>query len=158
MFEWGEKQGRLNAGRSLKDHVWFSGRNSFALLILYIAATEKELHCFGSPVDCIHWVTAAQLTLLEDEMRRMERVNVSFINLLENVCIDSITAGDFFRIMHVLLVWQLQFLVGQQAPLGYVRTNGSGGVMFQVGMMLAGMGYQSPDVFAQVLLHTHINT
>ncbi|KAG0585150.1 hypothetical protein KC19_3G262100 [Ceratodon purpureus] len=45
------------------------------------------------PVDCIHWVTAAQLTLLEDEMRRVERVNV--------------------------------------------------------GMMLAGMGGQSPDVFAQ---------
>ncbi|XP_024357455.2 chaperone protein dnaJ C76, chloroplastic [Physcomitrium patens] len=45
------------------------------------------------PVDCIHWVTAAQLTLLEDEMRRVERVNV--------------------------------------------------------GMMLSGMGYQSPDVFAQ---------
>jgi hypothetical protein len=29
-----------------------------------------------SPVDCIHRVTAAQLTLLEDEMRRIERVNV----------------------------------------------------------------------------------
>jgi ferredoxin len=28
------------------------------------------------PVDCIHRVTAAQLTLLEDEMRRIERVNV----------------------------------------------------------------------------------
>lgn len=28
------------------------------------------------PVDCIHWVTAPQLSLLEDEMRRMERVNV----------------------------------------------------------------------------------
>ncbi|CAK9878096.1 unnamed protein product [Sphagnum jensenii] len=45
------------------------------------------------PVDCIHRVTAAQLTLLEDEMRRIERVNV--------------------------------------------------------GMMLSGMGYQSPDVFSQ---------
>ncbi|KAG0553693.1 hypothetical protein KC19_12G031600 [Ceratodon purpureus] len=45
------------------------------------------------PVDCIHWVTAAQLTLLEDEMRRIERVNVA--------------------------------------------------------MMLSGMGFQSPDVFAQ---------
>ncbi|CAM6096578.1 unnamed protein product [Calypogeia fissa] len=45
------------------------------------------------PVDCIHWVTAAQLSLLEDEMRIVERVNV--------------------------------------------------------GMMLAGMGYQSPDVFTQ---------
>jgi hypothetical protein len=29
--------------------------------------------------------------------------------------------------------------------------------MFQVGMMLAGMGYQSPDVFAQVLLDTQVN-
>eukprot|EP00250_Pteridium_aquilinum_P005577 c15649_g1_i1 orf=395-1531(-) len=28
------------------------------------------------PVDCIHWVTAAQLSMLEDEMRRTERVNV----------------------------------------------------------------------------------
>ncbi|KAI5084259.1 hypothetical protein GOP47_0000428 [Adiantum capillus-veneris] len=28
------------------------------------------------PVDCIHWVTAPQLSLLEDEMRRIERVNV----------------------------------------------------------------------------------
>lgn len=45
------------------------------------------------PVDCIHWVTAAQLTLLEDEMRRIERVNV--------------------------------------------------------GMMMAGMGFRSPDVFSQ---------
>ncbi|GBG72636.1 hypothetical protein CBR_g12210 [Chara braunii] len=31
------------------------------------------------PVDCIHWVSAAQLTLLEDEMRRMERVNVGLM-------------------------------------------------------------------------------
>jgi ferredoxin len=46
------------------------------------------------PVDCIYWVTPAQLTLLEDEMRVVERVNV--------------------------------------------------------GMMLSGMGYQSPDVFMQV--------
>ncbi|KAL2651990.1 hypothetical protein R1flu_020118 [Riccia fluitans] len=45
------------------------------------------------PVDCIHWTSAQQLTLLEDEMRRVERVNV--------------------------------------------------------GLMLAGMGGQSPDVFAQ---------
>ncbi|MQM12149.1 hypothetical protein Taro_045062 [Colocasia esculenta] len=27
------------------------------------------------PVDCIHWTSAAQLSLLEDEMRRVERVN-----------------------------------------------------------------------------------
>lgn len=31
------------------------------------------------PVDCIHWTTAAQLSLLEDEMRRMERVNVGLM-------------------------------------------------------------------------------
>ena len=31
---------------------------------------------FFSPVDCIHWTSAAQLSLLEDEMRRVERVNV----------------------------------------------------------------------------------
>ncbi|KAJ8438198.1 hypothetical protein Cgig2_001916 [Carnegiea gigantea] len=30
----------------------------------------------GNPVDCIHWTSAAQLSLLEDEMRRVERVNV----------------------------------------------------------------------------------
>lgn len=29
-----------------------------------------------SPVDCIHQTSAAQLSLLEDEMRRVERVNV----------------------------------------------------------------------------------
>ncbi|XP_078428308.1 DNAJ heat shock N-terminal domain-containing protein [Wolffia australiana] len=29
------------------------------------------------PVDCIHWTSAAQLSLLEDEMRRVERVNVA---------------------------------------------------------------------------------
>ncbi|KAL5673874.1 hypothetical protein ACJX0J_018180, partial [Zea mays] len=28
------------------------------------------------PVDCIHWTLAAQLSLLEDEMRRVERVNM----------------------------------------------------------------------------------
>lgn len=31
--------------------------------------------CF-SPVDCIYQTSAAQLSLLEDEMRRVERVNV----------------------------------------------------------------------------------
>ncbi|KAL3699856.1 hypothetical protein R1sor_017878 [Riccia sorocarpa] len=45
------------------------------------------------PVDCIYWISAQQLTLLEDEMRRVERVNV--------------------------------------------------------GLMLAGMGEQTPDVFAR---------
>ncbi|XP_027340849.1 chaperone protein dnaJ C76, chloroplastic-like [Abrus precatorius] len=31
------------------------------------------------PVSCIHWTSAAQLSLLEDEMRRVERVNVAFM-------------------------------------------------------------------------------
>ncbi|KAA3461915.1 3Fe-4S ferredoxin [Gossypium australe] len=42
---------------------------------------------FGNPelvqeaidIDCIHWTSAAQLSLLEDEMRRVERVNVAFM-------------------------------------------------------------------------------
>ncbi|KAL2937439.1 Chaperone protein DnaJ [Bienertia sinuspersici] len=35
--------------------------------------------CLTSPVDCIHWTSAAQLSLLEDEMRRVERVNVALM-------------------------------------------------------------------------------
>lgn len=31
------------------------------------------------PVDCIHWTSAAQISLLEDEMRRVERVNVALM-------------------------------------------------------------------------------
>ncbi|XP_030538727.2 chaperone protein dnaJ C76, chloroplastic [Rhodamnia argentea] len=31
------------------------------------------------PVDCIHWTSAPQLSLLEDEMRRVERVNVAMM-------------------------------------------------------------------------------
>ncbi|PKA64335.1 Chaperone protein dnaJ 10 [Apostasia shenzhenica] len=31
------------------------------------------------PVDCIHWTSAAQLSLLEDEMRRVQRVNVGLM-------------------------------------------------------------------------------
>ncbi|XP_039115943.1 chaperone protein dnaJ C76, chloroplastic [Dioscorea cayenensis subsp. rotundata] len=31
------------------------------------------------PVDCIHWTSAAQVSLLEDEMRRVERVNVGLM-------------------------------------------------------------------------------
>ncbi|KAE8709964.1 chaperone protein DnaJ-like isoform X2 [Hibiscus syriacus] len=33
----------------------------------------------GSPVDCIHWTSAAQISLLEDEMRRVERVYVALM-------------------------------------------------------------------------------
>lgn len=38
--------------------------------------TGINLTMYFSPVDCIHWTSAAQLSLLEDEMRRIERVNV----------------------------------------------------------------------------------
>eukprot|EP00268_Persea_americana_P010608 TRINITY_DN1431_c1_g3_i3.p1 TRINITY_DN1431_c1_g3~~TRINITY_DN1431_c1_g3_i3.p1 ORF type:complete len:330 (+),score=53.87 TRINITY_DN1431_c1_g3_i3:422-1411(+) len=31
------------------------------------------------PVDCIHWTSAAQISLLEDEMRRVEKVNVALM-------------------------------------------------------------------------------
>lgn len=41
------------------------------------------IFCLFSPVDCIHWTSAAQISLLEDEMRRVERVNVSF---MVNIC------------------------------------------------------------------------
>ncbi|KAL8461091.1 hypothetical protein ACS0TY_031729 [Phlomoides rotata] len=34
------------------------------------------------PVDCIHWTSAAQLSLLEDEMRRVERVNVRILIIM----------------------------------------------------------------------------
>ncbi|KAI8008107.1 hypothetical protein LOK49_LG07G02002 [Camellia lanceoleosa] len=39
------------------------------------------------PVDCIHWTSATRLSLLEDEMRRVERVNVRHtlkVSLLRN--------------------------------------------------------------------------
>ncbi|KAL2483434.1 DNAJ heat shock N-terminal domain-containing protein [Forsythia ovata] len=44
------------------------------------------------PVDCIHWTSAAQLSLLEDEMRRAERVNVAL--MLSGM---GSTAVDVFR-------------------------------------------------------------
>jgi hypothetical protein len=39
----------------------------------------SALYPLCSPVSCIHWVTIPQLTLLEDEMRRLERVNVGIM-------------------------------------------------------------------------------
>ncbi|KAL5573790.1 hypothetical protein UlMin_023387 [Ulmus minor] len=44
------------------------------------------------PVDCIHWTSAPQLSLLEDEMRRVERVNVAM--MLSGM---NISAVDVFR-------------------------------------------------------------
>lgn len=49
-------------------------------LWVFLCLSHSYQH-YCSPVDCIHWVTAAQLTLLEDEMRRVERVNVCTANL-----------------------------------------------------------------------------
>lgn len=75
------KQSRLNLGISVEGYMYFWS-DCFALQVLHwqtLSPTDKRVRCFGSPVDCIHWVTAAQLTLLEDEMRRIERVNVRFI-------------------------------------------------------------------------------
>ncbi|KAF4381536.1 hypothetical protein F8388_021164 [Cannabis sativa] len=45
-----------------------------------------------NPVDCIHWTSAAQLSLLEDEMRRVERVNVAL--MLSGMGLSSV---DVFR-------------------------------------------------------------
>uniref|UniRef100_A0A9I9EEI0 Uncharacterized protein n=1 Tax=Cucumis melo TaxID=3656 RepID=A0A9I9EEI0_CUCME len=40
-------------------------------------------------VDCIHWTSAAQLSLLEDEMHRVERVNVAFmLSGMESSAVD----------------------------------------------------------------------
>ncbi|KAL5578466.1 hypothetical protein UlMin_020165 [Ulmus minor] len=44
------------------------------------------------PVDCIHWTSAPQLSLLEDEMRRVERVNVAM--MLSGMNISTV---DVFR-------------------------------------------------------------
>jgi hypothetical protein len=48
---------------------------------------NSKLPCVSSPVDCIHWTSAAQLSLLEDEMRRVERVNVRKISEIPIVLI-----------------------------------------------------------------------
>lgn len=40
------------------------------------------------PVDCIHWTSAAQLSLLENEMRRVERVNVGLMSAGMGISID----------------------------------------------------------------------
>ncbi|TQE05535.1 hypothetical protein C1H46_008870 [Malus baccata] len=40
---------------------------------------EEDFGRARVPVDCIHWTSAAQLSLLKDEMRRVERVNVALM-------------------------------------------------------------------------------
>ncbi|EMS60360.1 Protein tumorous imaginal discs, mitochondrial [Triticum urartu] len=56
------------------------------------------------PVDCIHWTSAAQLSLLESETRRIERVNVGLMNAGMGVSVNV------FRMVHrklslLPLVW-----------------------------------------------------
>ncbi|KAL5554054.1 hypothetical protein UlMin_041455 [Ulmus minor] len=54
-----------------------------------------DFFCLFSPVDCIHWTSAPQLSLLEDEMCRVERVNVAM--MLSGM---NISAVDVFRMVY----------------------------------------------------------
>ncbi|XP_004505463.1 chaperone protein dnaJ C76, chloroplastic isoform X2 [Cicer arietinum] len=70
------------------------------------------------PVDCIHWTSAAQLSLLEDEMRRIERVNVAL--MLSGM---GSASSDVFRMANSR--WekrQLKFL--EQARLRMMKQKG----------------------------------
>ncbi|XP_047308818.1 chaperone protein dnaJ C76, chloroplastic [Impatiens glandulifera] len=71
------------------------------------------------PVDCIHWTSAAQLSLLEDEMRRVERVNVALM-------LSGMGSGalDVFRIASSR--WQKrQAKVLEQAKTRMMKQKGS---------------------------------
>ncbi|KAL5055114.1 hypothetical protein RYX36_035796 [Vicia faba] len=75
------------------------------------------------PVDCIHWTSAAQLSLLEDEMRRIERVNVALM-----VSGMGSALSDVFRMANTR--WekrQLNFLAQARMRMmkqkGYDKTN-----------------------------------
>lgn len=71
------------------------------------------------PVDCIHWTSAAQLSLLEDEMRRVERVNVGL--MLSGMGYESI---DVFRMARKR--WEKrQVKVLEQAKSRMMRQKGS---------------------------------
>ncbi|XP_019451140.1 PREDICTED: uncharacterized protein LOC109353361 [Lupinus angustifolius] len=71
------------------------------------------------PVDCIHWTSAAQLSLLEDEMRRVERVNVAL--MLSGM---GAASNDVFRMASSR--WQKrQSKVLEQAKLRMMKQNGS---------------------------------
>ncbi|KAK4438860.1 Chaperone protein DnaJ [Sesamum alatum] len=72
------------------------------------------------PVDCIHWTSAAQLSLLEDEMRRVERVNVAL--MLSGMGSASV---DVFRMASVR--WEKrQAKVLEQARMRMVKQKDSG--------------------------------
>jgi ferredoxin len=75
------------------------------------------------PVDCIHWTSAAQLSLLEDEMRRIERVNVAL--MLSGM---GSALSDVFRMANTR--WekrQLKFMEQARSRMmkqkGYDKTN-----------------------------------
>ncbi|XP_022988846.1 chaperone protein dnaJ C76, chloroplastic-like [Cucurbita maxima] len=71
------------------------------------------------PVDCIHWTSAAQLSLLEDEMRRVERVNVAF--MLSGM---GSSAVDVFRMASTR--WEKrQSKVMEQAKVRMTKKKGS---------------------------------
>ncbi|PHT43549.1 hypothetical protein CQW23_17574 [Capsicum baccatum] len=71
------------------------------------------------PVDCIHWTSAAQLSLLEDEMRRIERVNVAF--MLSGMGGGSV---DVFRMASTR--WEKrQSKVLEQAKIRMMKKKGS---------------------------------
>ncbi|CAN1759015.1 Chaperone protein dnaJ C76, chloroplastic [Linum perenne] len=70
------------------------------------------------PVDCIHWTSAAQLSLLEDEMRRVERVNVAL--MLSGMGAASV---DVFRMASSR--WEKrQAKVLEKARVQMMRNNG----------------------------------
>ncbi|XP_057792336.1 chaperone protein dnaJ C76, chloroplastic [Salvia miltiorrhiza] len=72
------------------------------------------------PVDCIHWTSAAQLSLLEDEMRRVERVNVAL--MLSGM---GSGAADVFRMASVR--WEKrQAKVLAQAKVRMMKQKDSG--------------------------------
>uniref|UniRef100_A0A7C9DXL0 J domain-containing protein n=1 Tax=Opuntia streptacantha TaxID=393608 RepID=A0A7C9DXL0_OPUST len=70
------------------------------------------------PVDCIHWTSAAQLSLLEDEMRRVERVNVALM------LAGMGASADVFRMASSR--WEKrQTKVLEQAKLRMMKQHGS---------------------------------
>jgi len=85
------------------DH-WYEKSTAFELTRLKEISDNNltiTFLCF-SPVDCIHWTSAAQLSLLEDEMRRVERVNVRE-NLQSLLLLDP-----FVLVVSVLnILWSL---------------------------------------------------
>ncbi|KAK8607121.1 hypothetical protein V6N13_052867 [Hibiscus sabdariffa] len=59
-----------------KDHVFVDEFSCIGCKNCANVACDAIDSC---PVDCINWTSAAQLSLLEDEMRRVERVNVALM-------------------------------------------------------------------------------